>query len=402
MTPLSWSLLGLSCFSLLLYSLVIATTLKHMRRRRLPKRHAIDLPPLSVIKPLKGEEESLRDNLLSLFTQEYPSKLEIIFASTERHDPALHVARQVAACFPAIESKFVWADEAFALNPKVANVAAALQVASHDLLFQSDANVRLTPGYLRQIVGEYEDSGASLLSSLVVGVGESSYGAAMENLHLSASIAPAMCAALHIAGVPCVIGKALLMRRSELIELGGLHRVRDVLAEDFVLGRLYHQNGRKLVLSTTTVHNVNRRSSVQRFAARHSRWLKMRAVINRPSFVADLLLNPSFFALLTATASGWSPIGTRIAVGIVLLKVAGDAFLMQLTRGWSLPWRYWLASPAKDLLMVGVWLHAAFSRTVVWRGVRYNFGAQSRLVRKQRVTSLQVPRRTWARSRSSA
>ena len=73
---------------------------------------------------------------------------------------------------------------------------------------------------------------ASLLSSLVSGVGERSVGAAMENLQLTAYVAPGCCAALKLANIPCVIGKSMLFRRSELRELGGLALVKDSLAEE--------------------------------------------------------------------------------------------------------------------------------------------------------------------------
>ena len=42
-----------------------------------------------------------------------------------------------------------------------------------------------------------------------------------EDLQLGAMIAPGTCTALHVAGVTCVIGKSMLLRRSELEALGG-------------------------------------------------------------------------------------------------------------------------------------------------------------------------------------
>ena len=45
--------------------------------------------------------------------------------------------------------------------------------------------------------------------------------------------------------------ETMLFRKSELEELGGLELVRDILAEDFVLGRHYQKAGKHVVLSTT-------------------------------------------------------------------------------------------------------------------------------------------------------
>ena len=46
------------------------------------------------------------------------------------------------------------------------------------------------------------------------------------------------------------------------------------------------------MLSPTPVININEDIPVERFLSRHSRWLKMRAVIHVASFVLDLFANP--------------------------------------------------------------------------------------------------------------
>src|SRR5690606_20502753 len=119
-----------------------------------------------------------------------------------------------------------------------------------------------------RIVGELVAENGSLLSSMVVGVDERSPGAAMENLQLSAMIAPSTCFALRYFGVTCVIGKSMLFRRSDLEALGGLEPVKDVLAEDYLLGRAFEKSGRKVILSTTVAENVNRDTTVDRFMSR--------------------------------------------------------------------------------------------------------------------------------------
>src|SRR3990172_4728385 len=52
------------------------------------------LSPISVIKPLKGLDDNLFDNLSSFCTQEYPG-YEIIFSLQDSNDPAYKVARKV-------------------------------------------------------------------------------------------------------------------------------------------------------------------------------------------------------------------------------------------------------------------------------------------------------------------
>lgn len=370
-------LLGCSAGALLLYGMALLATLWHTGRAPVVLPEA-ELAPVSILKPLKGIEESLEGNLRSFFVQDYPS-FEIVFATTTADDPALPLARALAAEYPHIPTRFVFSDPDFGLNPKVANLAGALRGARHDLVLQSDANVRARPDYLRRVVAELRAENGALLSSMVVGVGERSVGALLDNLQLSAFTAPGTCFALKAAGIVCVIGKSMLFWRKDLEDVGGLELVRDILAEDYVLGRAFQKAGKHVILSTTTAENVNVHSNVEHFMSRHARWLKMRAAIHVPGFVLDLFANPTGLALLAFLTSGFDwRFGLALA-GITVIKSMGDAFLVRRTRGVPLSLGHRFLTPLRDVLMMAIWPYAAFSRSIEWRGVRLRLGWNTRL-----------------------
>ena len=91
-------------------------------------------PPISLLKPIKGTEESLEQNLRSFFEQDYPAPFELVFASCEDDDPGIALARRVARDYPHVPVAFVRSDSSFGLNPKVANLKGALDAATHDLV----------------------------------------------------------------------------------------------------------------------------------------------------------------------------------------------------------------------------------------------------------------------------
>ena len=375
--------LGAAALALGLYALGVFATLRHTRRAQRVWNEA--LPPVSILKPLRGEEESLSANLECFFTQDYPAPFEIVFATAEADDAALPIARAVAARYPQVPVRYVRSDPTFGLNPKVANLAGAMAAATHDLCLQSDANVRARPDYLRRVVTELLSEKASLLSSLVVGVGETSIGGAMENLQLSAMIVPSVCFALHFFDVPCVIGKSMLVRRSELDELGGLRSVKDVLAEDYILGRAFQRAGKRVVLSGTVAENVNHDIPVDRFMSRHARWLKMRSLLHVPAFIADLCANPVGLGTVACVLAFLVPGGPdpRVLAGmalLVILKLALDFLTMRVARGQAFPLRYAWIPPVKDLLLFAIWPYSAISRSVEWRGtkLRLSWGTKLR------------------------
>jgi ceramide glucosyltransferase len=381
MSPFVYVCLLGAAASAVMYGLALWSTRRHLAAGRRPVAWPdAAYPPISLLKPIKGLEDELEANLRSFFEQDYPAPFEIIFSSEEPAvDPGMALARRVARDYPDVPVRFVACDPDFGLNPKVANLKGALSGARHDLVFQSDANVRARRDYLRRVVAELLAADASILSSIVVGVGERSIGAALENLQLTALIGPSVCTALHVGRTSCVIGKSMLFRRSELEAVGGLEIVRDILAEDFILGQIFQKSGRKVLLSTTTIENVNRDTRVEAFLGRHSRWLKMRAVIHFGSFIADLFANPIAWSLAAVLASEGAPLAVAALVASLAYKVSGDAYFMRALRPSGVAFGHLALGPVKDVAMAFVWLYCLFSRSVRWRGRRLRFGAQSRL-----------------------
>jgi ceramide glucosyltransferase len=388
--------LGLSVFALTVFALGVAALAYHVRRRAAGV--VKELPPVSILKPLKGVEEGLEANLESFFVQRYPGRFEIVFATTEDDDPAIAIAREVAARHPDVPVRFAHSDADFGLNPKVSNLRGAMRAAQHDLVLQSDANVIAQPDYLARVVEELVGQDGHLLSSLVVGVGERSAGACMENLQLGAMIVPSCCFALHYFGVPCVIGKSMLLRRSDLAKVGGLESVRDVLAEDYLLGRAFQAKGMKVILSSTVAQNVNEHVSVDKFMSRHARWLKMRSVIHVPAFIADALANPAPWATLALVLGlrAGEPWIAGAAFGVLLGKVALDAVALRLSRGSMMGLRAVLLGPLKDLLLFSVWPYAAISRSIEWRGTKLRMGWGTKLRKDEGNLLTRTLRRAFA------
>jgi len=340
------------------------------------KRRGGSSPSITVLKPVKGAEDGLYENLASLARQDYLD-FEIRIGAEDAVDPALEVARRVQADHPQVRIHVQSGSLPLGLNPKV-NLLAALAVdAEHEHLLISDSNVRVEANYLRDTAAELEDPEVALVSNVLVGREADSLGGVLECLHLNSFVASGASLARVVAGRACVIGKSMLFRKRDLDALGGFASVSDVLAEDYVMGRRLELAGRKVALSPHLVATINRGWTLERFVNRHVRWAQMRRHLSLPAYLGELLLNPIPLLVLALCVS---PRLAALALAGIAAKCAADAMLFRKLTGKLPSAGHVILVPAKDLLLAAIWVVGAFKRTVNWRGNLFSIERGSRLV----------------------
>jgi len=324
-------------------------------------------PSVSILKPVKGVDSDLEENLLSFVRQVYPS-FEIVFGIQSPTDPAVPTLQRIRDTHPEVPVRIVLTTEAPGFNPKVNNLLGMMHQASHDFMVISDSNVRVAPDYLAQNVPLLLRPGVGLVCNLIRGRGDSGLGSLLESMHLNTFLLGNTCL-LERFGEKIVVGKSIFFRKSELDFLGGLMRLKDVLAEDYLMGRLYYDWGLDVVVSDHVIDTWTRGWTVRQFLSRHARWGRLRWQLNRVAYVLEFLTNAPFWAVVLALVSGFAPAALAILVSAFLVKAAGDQLcnlrLQSPVRSAPL-----LLSPIKDVLVAMLFPVPLFSSHTNWRGNR--------------------------------
>jgi ceramide glucosyltransferase len=367
---LALALLGAAGIGLVLSLVHVLVLRRHLRG---PVAAPATRPPISILKPLCGLDDRLMQNLATFAALPYP-RYEVLLGVRDVEDAAYPTALAVARRWPGRFRVVVQRGEP-GLNPKVNQLMTLARAARHELLVISDSNTRVPPGYLDEIAAHLSDEAVGLVAHPLVGQGDELHGArlgsALDNMHLAGSITPALTAAKALFGKDYVVGKSMAMRARDVRALGGFGVVKDVLAEDFVLGRMIPDKlGKRVVLARSVVHCVSLRRSVGGFVKRYARWSVMQhQCAGLAAYWGLLLLNPLLLATLAVCAAPGR--GTAAAwLACSVARIGLDAAAARVLRGrsfawWALPW-----TPLKDLLAAGAWLYGLTNQSIEWRGSR--------------------------------
>lgn len=348
------------------------------RQLAVPPPPAGGLPPVSILKPLKGADAGLAANLESFFRLDYP-RYELILGAADPGDPALAVARAVAAAHPEVPSRIVADPREVGLNPKVNNLANLARHASHDVLLVSDSNIRVRPAYLADLAAHLARPGVGLVSSPFRAVAAAGSGGAIEALQLNTFVLGGVAALHRLRGGVCVVGKSMLLRRATLEAVGGFAFLARYLAEDQVCGEEVARRGFAVSLSGHIIDNVLGTLSLRSAVGRHLRWARIRRRMSPAGYAGELVLQPVFVALIAALADPGLATAVLLAA-TVAARAAIDA-VAERAAGVRRPLAvYPLLSAARDLVVGAAWAVPFVSSSVNWRGRTFTIGPRTLLV----------------------
>jgi ceramide glucosyltransferase len=342
------------------------------------------VPPISILKPLRGLDDCLEENLESYFRLDYPD-FEIVFSFADDRDPAFAVARRVADRHAEREVVFVVDGREPGANAKVARLAAAFRRARGKYLLLSDGNVRVEPDFLRRAVGFFAEPSVGLVSHLFRAAGARTLASRMESLHLNGCLQAGTAAIAHWLGMPCVVGKSILVSRSALNAIGGFAPLRDFLAEDFLLGKLVSRAGFRVILCAEEVETAEVAKTFGLVWARHRRWAMLRQRFGGMAYLGEAFSSPAVWFAGTVLSSQGRVSVLAAAMGLGLARAALES-IGAAEAGHPLTLTDYLILPIRDVWVSSLFWAGLFGRRTAWRGRPLTVGPGTLLLPEQTYT----------------
>jgi cellulose synthase/poly-beta-1,6-N-acetylglucosamine synthase-like glycosyltransferase len=366
--------------------------LRVVRPQPLPPR-LDQYPSVSVIRPIRGLDCEVEQNIRAGLDTGYPGRVETIFVFDDVDEPALSIARRVIAEREAaghrdrVEIVFCGQpppDQTGKLNAMIVGMARA----TGELIAFADSDIRSDRDTLRIMVETLltTDRAGSAFPSVVVSEPPRTAGDVGALAMLNSLYAPlsAILARRRGGDLPFILGQYMVFERETLENRVGLREMRGQLVDDLHIGRLVEEAGLRNIIAPCSLriisHGLDRTQSLDLY----TRWLmysrsgmpewsyKIPSVVRASLYVSGLILG--VHALLQGL---W--LAAALAFGSSLIVNHTMIAIHRSIGGAAIPRKWWLIPGAFFLLVPFLFLRIYTQRQLNWRGRVYALDSSARL-----------------------
>lgn len=363
------------------------------RDKKTYEKFSSELPPVSVLKPVHGNESRMKENIESFFRQEYPH-YEILFAADEADDSAIPVIQEISSRYPNIPTRILVTGQPPWPNAPNYCFYRLTEIAAHDILVTSDSDVEVSPDYLRTVVPPLLDPKVGAVTCAFRGMSAGGFWADCDAIGQTVEFTAGVLIANLMEGTKFGLGPTIALRKDSLARIGGYAAVREYLSNDFVVGNFIHKAGFEIVLSSEIVDHVSPKMTFRRMWERQLRWA-MGTRYSRPKgHIGSGLTFAMPYGLLGLLAGAMLH---QVELGIALLAAA---LLNRMAQCWIIGWwtardpvarRATLLYPLRDLHGFVIWCASYLSKRSLWRDNNYVLLKGGRLVAQRANGALITP-----------
>ncbi len=270
-------------------------------------------PAVTLLKPLKGCDETTADSLQSWFNQNYAGPVQILFGVADANDPVCKIVRELIEKNPGRDAQLVICGESFGTNGKISTLVQLERSAKYELILVSDADVRVPPDFLANMVaplapsdGEREVTPSRDRVRGEIGLVNCFYRLAnpattamrWEAVAINADFWSQVLQAASLKPLDFALGAAMLVRRKALTEIGGFQSLADCLADDYQLGHRIAEKGHRIALCPVVVECWDAPMNWRDVWQHQLRWARTIRVCQPLPYFFSILSNATFWPLL--------------------------------------------------------------------------------------------------------
>jgi ceramide glucosyltransferase len=329
------------------------------------------VPPVTLLKPLKGCDATTAASLQSWFNQNYAGPVQILFGVADIGDSVCPIVRELIEKNPGYDAQLVVCAETLGANGKVSTLVQLERLARYPLVLISDADVRVPPDFLANIVAPFQDSRIGLVSCFYRLANPATTAMRCEAVAINADFWSQVLQAASLKPLDFALGAAMLTRRQLLAEIGGFSALVNCLADDYQLGHRLARHGYRLALCPVVVECWDAPQDWGDVWKHQLRWARTIRACQPAPYFFSILSNATLWPLLWLVAA-------LVLAKTFYLPLLAIAFLFaRIALAQNLQHRFtpsgdnlappWLV-PMKDLLHAAVWAGAFLGNTVEWRG----------------------------------
>jgi ceramide glucosyltransferase len=359
------------CVCLLYYATAAVIGMRFARRASSPPAPLPKIAPrVAVLKPLQGSGPNLPGDLVSYLELDYP-KVEFIFGVPSYDDEAAGVVVGLKPQYPFRQITLAVGEEPGCANRKIAKLIGMAERRDRaEIFLLSDADVSVERDHLRRVVSELEaDQQSGLVTCLYRATVSGSFASRLEALFVNTDFVPLVMISKTIESLGYSLGATVAIKRQALEAIGGFRRLKDLLADDYFLGKFARKHGYKIRLSNSIVTVRSEERSFAEFWNHQLRWARTYRT-TRPISLATIVLHGPFWALVLLGAAHCSIFALSLFAAVIVARIVTSRLIigrmLGLTRQLGDAW----LTPFKDLVMTAVWAASLFSNEVLWGGRR--------------------------------
>jgi len=325
--------------------------------------------PVTVLKPLYGDEPQLAENLTTFCRQDYKAPVQLVLGMHRSDDSAFGIAHGVKLSNPDQDITIVAGATRHGANPKISNLLNMLPAAKHDLVVISDSDIAVPPDYLAAIASAVQMPETGVVTCCYTGRPVSAglwprLSAMGINHHFLPDV---MFALAHGFASPC-FGSTIALKRSVLDEIGGLQAFADRLADDYEIGRAVRSRGYRVAVPPLIVSHSCAEVTGRELFRHELRWARTIRLVNPAGFAGSIVTHAIPLSLIGCVFLAFTPVSLAILAGAIATRVW---LAIQINSRFGTGDPIWLV-PARDLLSFVIFIRALFAGRVDWRGARFH------------------------------